>query len=95
MFGLLCGTGALSVGAFAATLWVPGSWKAVTMGIWLAAGLAVHGEAIAIVLTAQAPPRRPRALRDAHPVVVEAAKHEQPKEPPETAIDVMAGVPAL
>ncbi|HEX6458535.1 MAG TPA: hypothetical protein VF032_06430 [Thermoleophilaceae bacterium] len=95
MFTLLCGTGALSASAFAATLWVPGSWKAVTMGIWLAAALAGLGEAIAIVVSAQAPPRRPRALRNPKPVVVEAAKHEEPRQRAEGPIDVLAGVPAM
>lgn len=95
MFGLLCGTGALSVSAFAAVLWVPGSWKAVALGIWLAAGLAGLGEVIGIFVAAQAPPRRPYALRHTKPVVVEAAEHEEPKVPAEGPIDVLAGVPAL
>ena len=95
MLTLLSATGALCASAFAATLWVPGGWKAVALGIFLVAGLAGLAESIAIVVIAQAPPRRPRALRNPKPVVVEAAKHEEPKVAAEGAIDIFAGVPAL
>ncbi len=67
MLTLLTATGALCASAFAATIWAPGSWKAVALGIFLVAGLAGLAEAIAIRVIAEAPRRwataatRPRA----------------------------------
>jgi len=95
IFRLLWASGALTVAAFAATIFVPGSWQAVTMGITILGGISVLGEMVAVVLIAEAPPRRPPALRHPHPVVIEAAQRERQEPVVERSVDVLAGVPAV